>query len=67
MTALSHLLKYMECPLFLDNGLFRFTQPGATNDEANEARPELLFGRYAPEDYEHTRESFKKIELARRL
>ncbi|KAF0222464.1 MAG: hypothetical protein FD176_2643 [Rhodospirillaceae bacterium] len=43
------LSKYVPNDRFLDNGPFRFTQPASLND-ADDARPEILFDEYAPED-----------------
>ena len=44
------LLKYLPSTRFFENGMMRFSQPGALNDP-NEARPQLSFGKYASEDY----------------
>lgn len=44
------LSKYMKDDRFLDNGMFRFTQPASLNDVAD-ARPVLLRDQYAPEDW----------------
>lgn len=43
------LSKYLPHGLFLENGLFRFTQPASLND-ADDARPVVLFNEYAQED-----------------
>lgn len=58
------LSKYVPTDQFLDNGLFRFTQPASLNDP-DEARPTVLFNGYAPEDLEAaavitSRNGFKK-------
>lgn len=42
--------KYMKDDRFLDNGMFRFTQPASLNDVAD-ARPVLQRDQYAPEDW----------------
>jgi hypothetical protein len=44
------IYKYTESPRFLENGLFRFSQPVALNDP-DEARVDLSFGKYVPDDY----------------
>jgi hypothetical protein len=46
--------KYCSEPRFFEQGLIRFTQPGALNDPA-EARPEIVIGKYAPDDYVRAR------------
>jgi len=43
------LSKYLPDGLFLENGLFRFTQPASLND-ADDARPVILINKYAQED-----------------
>lgn len=53
-TAPNPLYKYMSHCAFLENSLFRFSQPSALNDP-EEALPHVRYGRYAPEDYEHAR------------
>jgi hypothetical protein len=50
--------KYYSATPFFENGLVRFTQPSALNDP-DEARPELMFGEFAPEDYARAREQAK--------
>jgi hypothetical protein len=48
------LYKYCPVSRFFDNGLIRFTQPGGLNDP-DDVRPEILIGKYAPEDYAQAR------------
>lgn len=48
------LYKYTSNLGFLENGLFRFSQPGALNDP-KEAQPRIVFKEYAPEDYDAAR------------
>lgn len=53
------LFKYMPEPRFLDNSLFRFSQPEALNDP-HEALPELTVGAFAPEDIEKARNTARR-------
>src|SRR5690242_20532812 len=48
------LFKYMPSARFLENSSFRFTQPDALDDH-REVLPRLVYGRYAPEDYQIAR------------
>jgi len=50
--------KYFTEPHFLENGLFRFTQPAALNDPL-EAFPRLKFGDLSEEDFEIARQKAK--------
>jgi len=52
--APSPLYKFVPNPRFLENSLFRFSQPGALNDP-EEALPRVTFGLYAAEDYAEAR------------
>lgn len=56
MNIAPRLLKYMPAPLFIENGLFRFTQPTALNDPY-EAMPRLRVSSYSPEDVAVARKS----------
>jgi hypothetical protein len=50
------LFKYLASPrYFFKNGMIRFTQPGGLNDP-DDARPQLLYGKHAPEDISAARE-----------
>lgn len=52
MTLPKFLYKYMPQPRFLENGMFRFTQPKDLDGiDPEEAVPGLVFNRHAPEDY----------------
>ena len=53
------IFKYMPEPRFLDNRLFRFSQPEALNDPF-EARPELEVGKFSPEDIEEARRTAER-------
>lgn len=44
------LYKFAPDARFLENGLFRFSQPDALNDP-QEAQPRIVFQEYAPDDY----------------
>jgi len=51
--------KYCATSRFFDEGLIRFTQPGALNDP-DEARPVIIVGKYSPEDYARARTEAKR-------
>lgn len=59
MTLPARLLKFAPEPRFLENGMFRFTQPSELNDP-HEAFPGLLVDQYAREDIEAVRVKARK-------
>lgn len=59
MNLPKQLLKFAPTPRFLENGMFRFTQPSALNDPY-EAFPGLQVDQYAPEDIEAARARWRQ-------
>jgi hypothetical protein len=53
------LRKYCPTDRFFAEGLIRFTQPSGLNDP-DDARPDIVIGKYTPEDYASAREQAKQ-------
>jgi DUF2971 family protein len=62
MEKSSFVYKFLESPHFLDEGLFRFSQPGALNDPV-ESLPDLVIDQFSEEDIANARSNNENSDL----